>query len=199
MSILIKSFLILLFSVCANAQKLVPVVSNQTGTIQSFGQVTCPVGWLPADGTAVSRTLYKNLFDALGTTYGVGNGTTTFNLPNNRCTSDINCAMVFSAKVNTVPTITQENVDWLNNCTGTNTKTCNIHAGVFTVVPNCVATTVDSGDSQLTNLGTITISAYVTYGAIPNVIVQNFPHQITCTKTGADYKANPIRNACIKI
>lgn len=41
-----------------------------------------PTGWLACDGAAVSRTTYAALFAVLGTTYGAGNGTTTFNLPN---------------------------------------------------------------------------------------------------------------------
>lgn len=41
-----------------------------------------PTGWLTCDGAAVSRTTYAALFAVIGTTYGVGNGTTTFNLPN---------------------------------------------------------------------------------------------------------------------
>jgi hypothetical protein len=39
-------------------------------------------GWLVCDGSAISRTTYAELFDVIGTTYGVGDGTTTFNLPN---------------------------------------------------------------------------------------------------------------------
>lgn len=38
-------------------------------------------GWLDCDGSAVSRTLYADLFDAIGTTWGAGDGSTTFNLP----------------------------------------------------------------------------------------------------------------------
>lgn len=41
-----------------------------------------PYGWLKCDGAAVSRTDYPLLFTRIGTTYGVGNGLTTFNLPN---------------------------------------------------------------------------------------------------------------------
>ena len=40
--------------------------------------------WLFCDGSAVSRTTYKDLFDVIGTTYGTGNGNTTFNLPDFR-------------------------------------------------------------------------------------------------------------------
>lgn len=45
---------------------------------------SAPTGWLKCDGTAVSRTTYATLFVAISTTYGVGDGSTTFNLPDLR-------------------------------------------------------------------------------------------------------------------
>lgn len=53
-----------------------------TATITMFGASTAPTGWLLCDGTAVSRVTYAALFTAISTTYGAGNGTTTFNVPN---------------------------------------------------------------------------------------------------------------------
>ena len=44
-------------------------------------QDAIPNGWLLCDGSAVSRTTYADLFDVIGTTYGPGDGSTTFNLP----------------------------------------------------------------------------------------------------------------------
>ena len=52
------------------------------GTIVQSASSSLPDGWLVADGSAVSRTLYATLFSAIGTTYGAGDGTSTFNLPN---------------------------------------------------------------------------------------------------------------------
>lgn len=52
------------------------------GTIFAFGANEHPIGYLPCDGTAVSRTVYADLFAVIGTTYGAGDGSTTFNLPN---------------------------------------------------------------------------------------------------------------------
>ena len=45
---------------------------------------TPPAGWLEADGSAISRTTYAELFALIGTTYGTGDGSTTFNLPDAR-------------------------------------------------------------------------------------------------------------------
>lgn len=47
-------------------------------------RTTPPAGWLVANGAAVSRTAYAALFAAIGTTYGAGDGSTTFNLPDGR-------------------------------------------------------------------------------------------------------------------
>lgn len=55
---------------------------NPTGTIIAFAGNTLPDGYLLCDGSQVSRTTYKKLFDVIGTTYGAGDGTTTFTLPN---------------------------------------------------------------------------------------------------------------------
>lgn len=53
------------------------------GAVASFsGNNTLPEGWLLCNGSAVSRETYAALFSVIGTTYGSGNGSTTFNLPN---------------------------------------------------------------------------------------------------------------------
>lgn len=54
------------------------------GALAPFARTTAPEGWLAADGSAVSRTTYAALFAAIGTTFGAGNGSTTFNLPDAR-------------------------------------------------------------------------------------------------------------------
>lgn len=54
------------------------------GTIIPFGSVTPPQGFLYCDGSAVSRAQYSKLFTTIGTSYGSGDGSTTFNLPDLR-------------------------------------------------------------------------------------------------------------------
>lgn len=62
-----------------SATDLTPV-----GTVIWTARNTAPTGYLKADGTAVSREDYEDLYNAIGTTFGVGNGSTTFNLPDLR-------------------------------------------------------------------------------------------------------------------
>lgn len=54
------------------------------GVMEAFAGSSAPTGWLLCDGTAVSRTTYSNLYSVIGTTYGVGDGSTTFGLPDMR-------------------------------------------------------------------------------------------------------------------
>ena len=52
------------------------------GSIMPYPKATAPENWLICDGSAISRTDYSELFNAIGTTFGEGDGSTTFNLPN---------------------------------------------------------------------------------------------------------------------
>lgn len=54
------------------------------GAILAFGGATAPAGWLLCQGQAISRTTYAALFAVIGTAYGAGDGSTTFNLPDPR-------------------------------------------------------------------------------------------------------------------
>ena len=54
---------------------------SEVGTIKPWGKATAPDGYLLCDGAAVSRTTYSDLFAVVGTTYGAGDSSTTFNVP----------------------------------------------------------------------------------------------------------------------
>jgi len=53
-----------------------------TGAVQAFAMTTVPSGWLACDGSTVSRTDYADLYALIGTSFGEGDGSTTFALPN---------------------------------------------------------------------------------------------------------------------
>jgi microcystin-dependent protein len=66
---------------------LVGCIRAYAGTVTDSGAQEVPTsgsGWLYCNGAAVSRTTYDDLFAQIGTTYGVGDGSTTFNLPDMR-------------------------------------------------------------------------------------------------------------------
>lgn len=56
-------------------------MSNPAGIVMPFAGTVAPQGCLLCDGSAVSRTTYAELFAVIGTTYGAGDGETTFNIP----------------------------------------------------------------------------------------------------------------------
>lgn len=58
--------------------------STASGTVVPWGGSSAPTGWLDCDGSAVSRSTYADLFTAIGTTYGSGDGSSTFNVPDIR-------------------------------------------------------------------------------------------------------------------
>lgn len=62
----------------------IPNLLGITGQVAFFARSTAPTGWLKANGAEVSRTTYAALFAAIGTTFGAGDGATTFNLPDMR-------------------------------------------------------------------------------------------------------------------
>lgn len=90
-----------------NLSSLIPQPEKiPTGAVMPFANNAVPTGWLAANGTAVSRTTYAALFAAIGTTYGTGNGSSTFTLPDLRgyfvrgsgTNSDLTASGTFGAK-----------------------------------------------------------------------------------------------------
>lgn len=59
-------------------------VAIPPGAVMSFAMSAAPVGWLPCDGAAISRTTYASLFAVVGVIHGAGDGSNTFNVPDLR-------------------------------------------------------------------------------------------------------------------
>jgi hypothetical protein len=55
-----------------------------SGDLKISAASTPPTGWLTCDGSAISRTGFPDLFSAIGTSYGAGDGSSTFNVPDYR-------------------------------------------------------------------------------------------------------------------
>lgn len=65
-------------------QNVLTMISSMVGSVTDYAGATAPNGWLLCYGQAISRTTYADLFTAISTTYGIGDGSTTFNLPDIR-------------------------------------------------------------------------------------------------------------------
>ena len=68
----------------AQGKALNDTLLSFVGSVSAFAMSAAPTGWLACSGQAVSRTTYADLFAKIGTTYGAGNGSTTFTLPDLR-------------------------------------------------------------------------------------------------------------------
>lgn len=113
-----------------------------TGSIFTYAGTSAPSGFLLTYGQAVSRATYADLFSLLGTSYGSGDGSTTFNLPDYRGRALIGLDNLGGASANR---ITDANADSLNNTGG----------GSETVVP-----TGTVGTSGATSLSTAQMPAH---------------------------------------
>ena len=69
-------------STISNSNQFIGFGISPVGSITMYGGQTAPSGWHLCNGTALNRTTYTSLFNIIGTTYGAGNGSTTFELPN---------------------------------------------------------------------------------------------------------------------
>jgi len=105
-----------------------PSALMPTGTVLHFAGSSAPTGWLLCDGSAVSRTTYATLFALISTTYGSGDGSTTFNVPN---TSGIFISGVGSQTISSITytrTLATKQGDQFQG----HTHTVNYHSGTAT-------------------------------------------------------------------
>ena len=82
----ITSGIVTATSFVGSGANLTGVVSIPTGMIAPFAMSSPPTGWLECNGATISRSTYATLFAAIGTTYGAGDGSSTFVLPDLRAT-----------------------------------------------------------------------------------------------------------------
>lgn len=98
-------------------------VRNHTpiGVVQAFTGAAAPAEWLLCDGAAVSRSTYAKLFAVVGVTYGAGNGSTTFNVPDLR--GRVPIGVDGAANRITAASTNGGNADTLGGAGGTETHT----------------------------------------------------------------------------
>jgi len=89
-------------------------IPNFTGMVQAFGTSTVPKGWLLCNGAAISRSTYVDLFTAIGTTWGVGDGSSTFNVPRLQA-AFLRCGGAHTSQMGNTNAFTGSNLGTISN------------------------------------------------------------------------------------
>lgn len=197
-----------------NFQLVAPLDMRPIGDTIEFRGSTTPPGYLIEDGTAVSRTTYAALFTAIGTTYGVGDGSTTFNLPDSRGTFFLALDNQGGSAANRVTTGGSG-----CNATATSSTICGLQTHTLTAaqLPTLTSTnasqsiTVYPGgastnqvpqtpssnpwvESSATSGGAFIGPSRATSGGMVSQNSFSAPNSISVTSTGTSGSAHPILN-----
>lgn len=141
-----------------------------------YAGATAPNGWLLCDGSQVSRVDYKTLFDSIGTTWGAGDGSTTFNVPDIRGRAPIGAGTGSGLTARTLAATVGEETHLLTGGeSGTSSHSHSLlvpnGVGVTTVVSTTTATgTTVSG--LVSNSGEA--NASTAHNNMPPSLVSNF-------------------------
>jgi microcystin-dependent protein len=174
---------------------------NPIGTMIAYGGATAPTGWLLCYGQAVSRTTYALLFAVLGTAYGTGDGSTTFNVPDKRGRMSIGADNMGGSAANRVTqavsgilatTVGQAGGNQLAQTdTLTASTTVSIgDAGHQHSLPN-VWNQVSGSGSAVNNFGAGTIQLATTTGTATTGITATAVTTVTSTLTGSSQNMPP--------
>ncbi len=171
-----------------------------TGTVSMYAGTTAPnADWLLCDGAAVSRTTFATLFALVSTSFGVGDGSTTFNVPDLRGRVGIGLDNLGSSSANR---ITDSNADSLNSTGGgdendTSTISGSVTSHVLTEaeLPTNITLTVPTGDANDT--GTSRLANGVQSPRTTNIALTNVgsgsahPHSDTFAISGTGTNTQP--------
>lgn len=169
------------------------------GSIVDFAGAAAPTGWLLCTGQAVSRTTYAALFDVLGTTYGAGNGTSTFNLPDTRGRTTVG---VDASQSNRIDITTYPNARTIGGTMGESTVTLSAsqlpaHAHPASAASggshnhSFTGTAASAGAHTHSVSGTAASNGAHTHSSSV-ASVTTTPSPVRFLNAGADYHINPI-------
>ena len=140
-------------------------ITQPTGSVIMWTNVTPPSGWLLCNGQAVSRTSYSGLFAILGISFGSGDGSTTFNVPNFQNLMPIGAGAVYGLAASggsiTTTLITPNLPSHNHSAVSTSTSTSNSISN-STATSNSVSTSTPTGSAISSSVATPTGSAVST-------------------------------------
>ena len=155
------------------------------GTIVAFGNTTAPTGWLACNDAAVSRTTYARLFAIIGTSFGVGDGSGNFNVPDLRDRVPLGYgtnhtsmgAITSAAAANAVmASASKSDATTPTGTTGSTTQTVSTSSGTFATSAKdssqSTAITAVNTSAHTHSIPALTIDAFTVNTTLPSQVVQ---------------------------
>lgn len=185
------------------ATYLAGITATPSGAMMDFGGAVAPSGWLPCDGTAVNRVTFAALFAAIGTIWGPGDGSTTFNVPDFRRRTSVGSGgagtgTLGSSVGNTggeeshVLT-TAELASHTHTASGTHNHNTNSNGSTVAATgtsPTPLSTSVPAG-------GTQSILTYSSSSSSAGMVTSSNGSGITNSSTGSDTAHNNIQPSAV--
>lgn len=131
-----------------------------TGTVNQYAGSSAPTGWFICDGSAISRTIYATLFAVVGTTYGSGDGSTTFNLPDLRGRVPVGYASGGKTEVATLGN-NDGLAENLRNISHRHLAVAQISGGSLVISAGSTNSSYSSGDSNNTDRPAFLVVNYI--------------------------------------
>ena len=155
------------------------------GTIVAFGNTTAPTGWLACNDAAVSRTTYARLFAVIGTSFGVGDGSGNFNVPDLRDrvplgygTNHTSMGAITSAAAASavMASATKSGVQTGTSTTGSTTQTVSTSTGTFATSAKdssqSTAVTAVNTSAHTHSIPALTVADFTVNTTLPSQVVQ---------------------------
>ena len=156
-----------------------------SGTIVAFGNTTAPTGWLACNDAAVSRSTYARLFAVIGTSFGVGDGSGNFNVPDLRDrvplgygTNHTSLGAITSAAAASavMASASKSGVTTATNTTGSTTQSVSTNTGTFATSAKDSSTgTAVTGvntSAHTHSIPALSVDAFSVNTTLPSQVVQ---------------------------
>jgi len=149
------------------------ISSAPSGSILIFAGTTAPTGWLLCDGSAVTRTRYSVLFGVIGTTFGAGDTTTTFNVPDLRQKTVVGVGTNTTNNYALGGTGGEENHTLTVNEIPAHTHTINDPGHSHALINAAANDQNNDGTAGINRLSSIKSTVATTVSAVTNITINN--------------------------
>ena len=171
---------------------------NPSGAMVMFGGASAPTGWLLCDGAAVSRATYATLFAAIGTTWGVGDGSTTFNVPDMRGRAPIGAGTGSGLTPRTLGSkLGEENHALTLAENGTHTHTGGLHAHTGGAHNHTITTSVVTDNGGRVHCGAASSTGTTAYTTSGGAVATTYDGAVATTSSGSGTAHNTMQPSAV--